>query len=176
MVKSTLTLDLLPGEEPERPALEDWLDNQSSTLRRIGFGPAMRGEWPRALWQLHSAMNVADMPALDAEQRAAAGPLEATKHDMLVAKAARDKEAAAQQFRAGLREHNNQLAAMLETALRPHASLRLQELLAKHEYSSTPGCYDGGAMWRDLVELRKTKSRLQDNRVHDRQGDRGDEG
>ena len=31
-----------------------------------------------------------DVPALDDEQRIAAGPLEATKHDMLVAKAARD--------------------------------------------------------------------------------------
>ena len=100
------------------------------------------------------------MPVLSDAERTAAGPYDAARHDLLVAKAAREKAAAAAQFQLGLREHNNRLAAMLESSLRPNASLRLKELLSKHEYASTPGCYNGGAMWRDLVDLRGTMSSL----------------
>ena len=142
-----LILQAFPGEEPERAELEDWLDEASSMLRRNGFAAAMRGDTPEALLDLLAAKDVPDVAALDDEERTAAGRFDAAKHDLLVAKAARDKASAERRFHSGLREHQNRLAAVFESALRPNASLRLKELQSKHEYTSTPGCYDGRAMY-----------------------------
>ena len=166
---STAQLTTYPGEEPTRAQTEEWLDENGPILRRSGFGPAMRGVHPPQLMSLALSSDIPDVAPLTAVERKDAGPIEAAKHDQLRAETARKKEASRQQLRAGLLEYHNRLAAMIETAMRPTASLRLEALLNKHAVDGADDCHNGGAMWRDLYALRDDPGRLEDVRDHDRE-------
>ena len=111
---------------------------------------------------------VPEVAELTAVERRDAGPIEAAKHDQLIAKAARERQSSRQQLRAGLLEYHNKLAAKLEASLRPKAALRLKGLLAAHAVAGAPDCYAGGAMWRALVALKTSVGVLEDRRDHDR--------
>ena len=166
--KPSLELPSFPSEQPTRQPLEDYLDSAGPILRSGGFGPAMRGEHPPHLIALALTAQSPDVPSLTEEERRDAGPAEAIKHDQLVAKAARERESARQQLRAGLLEYHNKLAATLERSLRPFAALRLKAMLVTHAVAGAPGCYAGGAMWRELLDLRNGVCVLDDTRDHDR--------
>ena len=162
------TLLNFPAEEPTRAQVEDWLDEAGPTLVRTGYGPAMRGEHPPHLISAAAAANAPEVEPLTAQQRTEISPLEATRHDLIVDKSRRDRATAARQLSAGLHEYHNKLAAILESSLRPHASLRLRALLAAHGVAGMPDCHNGGAMWRELASLRDSDNRLEDMRDHDR--------
>ena len=166
--KSSLDLPPFPAEQPTRQPLEDYLDAAGPILRSGGYGPAMRGEHPPHLIALALTAQAPDIPSLSEEDRRSAGPAEAVKHDQLVAKAARERESARQQLRAGLLEYHNKLAAKLERSLRPFAALRLKSMLITHAVQGAPGCYAGGAMWRELLDLKNRVCVLDDTRDHDR--------
>ena len=153
------TLDLYPSEEPEKPELGVWLDRNGAILQRSGHGPIMRDEIPPGLHQLAFQKDMPDIPSLSAEDRAKVGPMDAIKHDLLVAENTRKKLAAEQAYNAGLRECKSKLAAHIELAMRKTAPLRLKALQLKHKDPTTAGIYDGGAMWRDLEAVRHTSSR-----------------
>ena len=165
---STLSLSHFPGEDPTRAQVETYFEIEGPTLRRAGYGPAMRGEHPPHLVALAVAAGMPDMTSLSAEERAAVGPIEAHKHDMSCTKANRERDSAARQLRSGLQEYHNRLAAILESSLRPKASLRLQSLLAAHKVPGVEDCYNGGAMWRELLMMRDSAGTFEDLRYHDR--------
>ena len=152
--KPSLELPPFPSEQPARQPLEDYLDSAGPILRSGGFGPAMRGEHPPHLIALALTAQTPDVPSLSEDERRDAGPAEAIKHDQLVARASRERESARQQLRSGLLEYHNKLAAKLERSLRPFAALRLKSMLITHAVAGAPGCYAGGAMWRELLDLR----------------------
>ena len=127
------TLDLYPSEEPEKPELGVWLDRNGAILQRSGHGPIMRDEIPPGLHQLAFQKDMPDIPSLSAEDRAKVGPMDAIKHDLLVAENTRKKLAAEQAYNAGLRECKSKLAAHIELAMRKTAPLRLKTLQLKHK-------------------------------------------
>ena len=157
-----------PAEDPTRAQLEDWYDRNVPALVRSGYGPAMRGDHPGALLPLAAAAEVPDIPPLTAAQRREVSPTEAARHDQLVEKTRRDRALAARQLHAQLQEYHNRFAAILESAMRPKASMRLKALQRNHQVTGVAGCYNGGAMWRELALLRNTANRLEDMRDHDR--------
>ena len=164
----TADLTEYPAEDPTRAQLEDWFDRNVPALVRSGYGPAMRGDHPGALLPLAAAAEVPDIPPLTAAQRREVSPTEAARHDQLVEKTRRDRALAARQLHAQLQEYHNRFAAILESAMRPKASMRLKALQRNHQVTGVAGCYNGGAMWRELSLLRNTANRLEDMRDHDR--------
>lgn len=112
------SLQIFPGEEPTRDALVDWLEDAAPSLRRSGYGAAMARRNPPHLIAMSELANMPDIPELTDEQREEAGAVEAAKHDLLVAKVAREKSTAAKQFLAGSQDHHTRLASILESSLR----------------------------------------------------------
>ena len=167
--KTNATLSIFPGEEPRRAQLVEWLDESAPTLRRAGFGAAMSGRNPPHLIALSDIANMPDVAMLTDDERNLAGPLESSKHDQLTMKLTREKATAAKQFIAGLQDYHTRLASILETSLRPNASLRLSKLMQDHKFAGVDDSFNGGAMWREIVALRHLPSRLEDLRDHDRE-------
>ena len=95
---------------------------------------------------------------LTEDERNLAGPLESSKHDQLTMKLTREKATAAKQFIAGLQDYHTRLASILETSLRPNASLRLGKLMQDHKFAGVDDSFNGGAMWREIVALRHLPS------------------
>ena len=165
---SALTLEAFPSEDPSLKEVETWLDAQHSTLTRTGYGPAMRDEDPASLIPLVLLVAQPDPTPLSAAEKTAAGPLEALRHDILCEKSTREKKSAQLTLDAGRCEYQNKLAALITAAMRRTAGLRLRALLDKHKHPTKSECWNGGGMWRELSELRKATSRLDDVRAHDR--------
>ena len=165
---SYANLPVFPSEDPTKKELEDWLDSASTALLRAGYGPAMRNEDPPSLIPLTLQVGVPDPTPLSAAEKAAAGPLEALRHEKLCEKTTLDKQSAKLTLEMHRREYHNKLAAILDAAMRRSAGLRLRTLMNAHKDPNHADCYDGGAMWRELDALRSTASRLEDVRRHDR--------
>ena len=91
-LKSSFVLPSFPAEEPTRAQLEEWVDEAGPILRQAGFGPAMRGEHPPHLIALAMSADVPEVPELTAVEGRDAGPIEAARHDQLIAKAARERQ------------------------------------------------------------------------------------
>ena len=165
---SAVNVPEFPSEEPETRDFNEWIDCAGPVLQRAGHGPAMRGEMPPGLHQLSFQMGMPELSKLSDDERAKVGPVEAAKHDLLVAENSRKKAAAQMAYDSTIREFNNKLAANLDVAMRKTAPLRLKALLTKHEDATVSGVYDGGAMWRELVAHKNSASRVDDKRTHSR--------
>ena len=168
LTSSVINLPPFPSEDPSKRELDAWIDHVRAGLTRAGFGAAMRGEDPLHLLSLKQQSVMNDIAKLTAAQKSALSPLESAKHQQMVEETALKKSSAKLAYEAGLREYHNKLAATLDAAMRKSAGLRLRVLLEDHKDKNHDDTYDGGAMWRELVKLSTTASRLDDARQHDR--------
>ena len=116
-----------PGEEPSLVEAQAWIEAAELRLVAGGHGPLLRGETPPALAHLAFTRKTG-LKSLSKDERAKAGTIEAARYDQMVAKAENDELIRQEQFRAGMSEHKDRLAAMLMAALRPNAGLRLRAL------------------------------------------------
>ena len=166
---SVISLPFYPSEDPSRREHDDWLGSSRSILVRGNYSAAMSGSIPHWLLSLRQQSAVDDVPALTAQQQEASSPIDVIKHARLVDDAALKKATSKLAFEAGLREYHNKLAAILDAAMRKNGGLRLRNLLQKHKDPEHDGCFDGGAMWRELESSGVTlDARFDDARVHDR--------
>ena len=85
----------------------------------------------------------------------------------MVSKAENEELIRQEQFRAGMSEHKDRLAAMIMAALRPNAGLRLRTLREHHRIKGTD-TYDGPEMWKELKDVMDKPLFLAERRKHDR--------
>ena len=123
---------IFPKEKPTFKELRQWLEDCETTLNQTVYGPAIRGEEPPHLAHLQIKRDNG-ITILTQAQRAAVGPLELARYDQGVAKAIQDEQVRLKQLAVGNREYKNKLAAALQAALRPKASL----LLNRGSWSAT---------------------------------------
>ena len=141
-----------PDEEPTVKQMSDWLDVNLPVITKT-HGEMMRGALPPALIQLKAE---ADTDLSDYQPVAIDTTTSKTQP---VRDAAARKAAAGETLLSSIRNLKNGVAQDLIEALSPRAPLRLKAMLDAHKDAHVAQCYDGIAMFKELIALRSTTGR-----------------
>ena len=154
-----------PCEEPTAQQLEEYFKIATPLVTSRGHDYDVRGELPPSLLHLSQLHHMDGMTELSATQ--AGGIAAAQKHNMQIRKMIADNDQKTLQRAAVLAQQRNLFASAIILSLHRTAPIRLEALKAKHA-TGTDGVFDGTAMWKELLELTRHESDMQDLVDHDR--------
>jgi len=148
--------------------MSDWLDVNLPVVTKT-HGEMMRGALPPALIQLKAEADtdLSDYQAVAVDTTSAKTEMDCRRHNKAVRDATAKKAAAGETLLSSIRNLKNGVAQDLIEALSPRAPLRLKAMLDAHKDAHVAQCYDGVAMFKELIALKNTTGLVEESIDHD---------
>ena len=124
---------------------------------------------PPALIQLKAEADtdLTDYQTVAVDTTTAKTTMDCTRHNKAVRDAVARKAAATETLLSSIRNLKNGVAQDLIEALSPRAPLRLKAMLDAHKDAHVAQCYDGVAMFKELIALKNTTGLVEESIDHD---------